>query len=146
MKTYDKIEEMLCDELDEIAKKHELTSSNLEIIDKAIDVIKDISVIREMAKYDSEGYSNDGYSGTYYDRYPYYMYEGDAPGNSYARGRGTYAKRDSMGRYSRDSHNDYSNEGYSRDTASELQRMMDNAKNDKEREALRHALSSMRNM
>ena len=38
---------------------------------------------------------------------------------------------------------DYSNEGYSRDAKSELQRMMDNAKTDQEREALRMAISSM---
>lgn len=142
MKTYDKIKTMLCDELDEIAKKNELTSSNLEVIYKAIDVIKDISVVEAMEQEYGEGYSNDnGYSNGYLDRYPYYMY--DDPGHSLARGRGTYAKRDSMGRYSRDSHMDYSNEGYSRDAKSELQRMMDNAKTDQEREALRMAISSM---
>lgn len=144
MKVYDKIEDMLCEELEEIAKKHELTSSNLEVIDKAIDVIKDISVIREMAK-SEEGYSNDGYSGGYYDRYPYYMYEGDGTGNSYARGRGSNARRDSMGRYSRESRGEYP-DGYSRDTASELQRIMETAKNEKEREALRQAISSMQRM
>ena len=123
MKTYEKIKDMLCDELDEITKKNELTSSNLEIIDKAIDIIKDIHTIDAM---ESEyGYSNDGYS----NRYPYYMYD---DGNSYAR------KRDSMGRYSRD--------GYSRDAASELQKMMENAKSDKERDALRQAISSMQRM
>lgn len=144
MKTYDKIKDMLCNELDEISKKNELTSNNLEIIYKAADIIKDITTIEAMERDYSGGYSKDGgYSNGYYERFPFYMYDGE--GNSYARGRGTYANRDSMGRYSRDSH-EYSNEGYSRDTASELQRMMDNAKSDKEREALRQALSTMQHM
>lgn len=147
MKAYDKIKDMLCDELDEIAKKKELTSSNLEVIYKSVDILKDIATINAMEQeygYSNDGYSQDGYSNGYYNRYPYYMY--DEPGNSYARGRTGNVKRDSMGRYSRDGHMDYSNDGYSRDTASELQRMMDNAKSDKEREALRQAISTMQHM
>jgi len=91
-------------------------------------------------EYGSEGYSN-GYSNGYYPRYPYYMYDGEM-GNSYARGRGANAKRDSMGRYSRD--DGYSmNDGYSRDTKEELRMMMDRAKDEREREALRKAYDSM---
>lgn len=150
MKVYEQIKEMLCDELEEIAKKKELTSSNLEVIDKAVDVIKDIDTITAMQE---AGYSNDGYSG-----YPY-MWEGSYEGGgSYARGRGRGANRDSRGRYSsdysRDSYDGYSrNEGYSRegysrgysgDTREELQMMMDRAKNDREREAIRKALDSMK--
>lgn len=150
MKTYDKIKDMLCDELDEIAKKNELTSSNLEVIDRAIDIIKDIHTIYAMeSEYPEDGYSRDGgYSNGYYGRYPYYMYDGEDMGNSFARGRGSNAKRDSMGRYSRDGYSqEYSrNDGYSRDTASELQRLMENAKNEKEREALRQAISTMQRM
>ena len=144
MRTYDKIKDMLCNELDEIAKKNELTSNNLEIIYKAADILKDLTSVEAMESEYSGGYSKDsGYSNGYYERFPFYMYEGE--GNSYARGRGTYAKRDSMGRYSRDSH-EYSNEGYSRDATSELQRMMENAKSEKEREALRQAISTMQHM
>ena len=144
MRTYDKIKDMLCNELDEIAKKNELTSNNLEVIYKAADILKDLTSVEAMEQEYTEGYSKDsGYSNGYYERFPFYMYDGE--GNSYARGRGTYAKRDSMGRYSRDSH-EYSNEGYSRDTASELQRIMENAKSDKEREALRQALSTMQHI
>ena len=142
MKTYDKIKDMLCDELDEIAKKNELTSANLDVIDKAIDIIKDIHTIYAMEEeYPPEGYSKDGgYSNGFYARYPYYMYDGEDMGNSYARGRTGNVKRDSMGRYSRDGHMD---DGYSRDAKSELQRMMESAKTDQEREALRMAISSM---
>ena len=141
MKIYDDIEEMLCDELSEIAKKKELTSSNLGVIDTAIDVLKDISTIRAMEQEYGEGYSNDGGdSNGYYARYPYYMY--DEPGASYARGRTGSVKRDSMGRYSRDGHMD----DYSRDAASELHRMMENAKTEQEKDALRQAIASMNKM
>lgn len=144
MKVYDRIKDMLCDELEEIAKKNELTSSSLDVIDKSIDIIKDISTIHAMEQeYGSsdEGYSRDGgYSG-YYRRMPYYMYDdGMTHDNSYARGRGTYAKRDSMGRYSSDGH---MYDGYSGDTKEELTRLMNTAQNDREREAIRKALDSM---
>ena len=86
MRVYEQIKDMLCDELEEIAKKKELTSSNLEIIDKAVDVIKDIDTINAM---NEAGYSNEGYSN--WGRNPYYMYD---DGSSYARGRN--ARRDSM--------------------------------------------------
>lgn len=137
MKVYEQIKDMLCDELEEIAKKKELTSSNLEIIDKAVDVIKDIDTITAM---NEAGYSNEGYSN--WGRNPYYMYD---DGSSYARGRN--ARRDSMGRYSRDeySRDGYSmNDGYSRDTKEELRMMMDRAKDEREREALRKAYDSMK--
>ena len=133
MKSYDKIKDMLCNELDEIAKKNELTSNNLEVIYKSIDVLKDISVINAM---NEEYPEHDGYSQGY-SRYPIYMYDNEGMGHSYAR------KRDSMGRYSRDGH---MNDDYSRDAESELHRMMENAKSDKEREALRQAISSMQRM
>ena len=143
MKVYDQIKDMLCDELEEIAKKKELTTNNLDIMYKAIDIVKDISTINAMEQeYPSEGYSRDGgYSQGYYGRMPYYMYDdGMAHDNSYARGRGANAKRDSMGRYS----NDYSRDGYLGDTREELQRLMNSAQNDRERDAIRRALDSMK--
>ena len=60
-------------------------------------------------------------------------------GNSYGRGRN--ARRDSMGRYSSEGRSyDYD---YSGDTKEELQRLMNSAQNDREREAIRKALDSM---
>ena len=95
-------------------------------MNKSIDIIKDIATIRAMEhEYPSDGYSRDpGYARDpgYYSRTPAYAYD---DGASYAR------RRDSMGRYSRD-------------TMDELRTMMDNAKNEKEREALRKAMDSMK--
>lgn len=142
MKVYDQIKDMLCDELEQIAKKKELTTNSLEVLYKGVDIIKDLATIRAMEQeYPEEGYSRDGgYSQGYYERIPYYMYDN---GSSYARGRN--AKRDSMGRYSSDGRSyDYSRDGYSGDTKEELQRLMNNAQNDREREAIRKALDSMR--
>ena len=102
-----KIKKMLCEELEDYAKQKSLSGSDLEMIHKLTDTIKNIDKIM-MLEDDDEGYS---------EMYPYYMH-----GSSYARGR--YAKRDSMGRYSRDNapYDDYSEErygrsGYSRDDA-----------------------------
>jgi len=135
MKVYNQIKEMLCDELEGIAKKKELTTSSLEVIDKAIDIVKDIATIEAMEQ--EYGYSEDGYSGGYYGRMPYYMY--DDMGSSYSRGRGSNARRDSMGRYS----NEGRSYDYSGDTREELQRLMNSTQNDREREAIRKALDSM---
>lgn len=144
MKVYDRIKDMLCDELEEIAKKGELTSNNLEVIDKSIDIIKDIATIHAMEEeYPTEGYSKDGgYSQGYYGRMPYYMYDDGMPhdDHSYARGRGSDARRDSMGRYSSMGR---SYDGYSGDTKEELTRLMNTAQNDREREAIRAALDKM---
>jgi hypothetical protein len=147
MKVYDQIKDMLCDELEEIAKKKELTTNSLEVLYKGVDILKDISTIKAMEQeYPEEGYSRDGgYSQGYYGRMPYYMYDDGmsmSNGNSYARGRGRYANRDSMGRYS--SEGDHSREVYSRDgMKEELRMMMDRARTDKEREAIRKAMDSM---
>ena len=73
MKVYDQIRDMLCDELEGIAKKKELTTNSLEVLYKGVDILKDISTIEAMEQ--EYGSSHDsGYSGGYYGRMPYYMY------------------------------------------------------------------------
>ena len=91
-----KIKEMLMNELYEYEEKAKrmpngkLSTQELEKIHKLTDTVKNIDKI-EMLE-DDEGYSEDGH----------YMGEGRIYGTSYARGRGRNARRDSMGRYSRD--------------------------------------------
>lgn len=75
-----RIKKMLCKELEEYADQNTLTVSDVEMIHKLTDTIKNLDKIEKL-----EG--DDGYSGHYDD------------GSSYAR---RYVKRDSMGRYSRD--------------------------------------------
>lgn len=150
MKVYEQIKDMLCDELEQIAKKKELTTNSLDVLYKGVDILKDITTINAMEQesggYSQEGYSRDGYSQGYYGRVPYYMYDdGMSRDNSYARGRGSNAQRDSRGRYSSEGYSrNYSNDGYSGDTREELQRIMNSAQNEREKEAIRKALDSMR--
>lgn len=159
MKVYYDIKDMLEKELGQIADKRELTSNNLEIMDKVVDIIKDIETICAMREAGEEGYS---------EMMPYYMYD---DGSSYARGRGRYAKRDSMGRYSseggysgrgsydggsydyRGSYDPYERgerRGYSREDSkehmvSELERMEQNATDEKQRNMIRNWRNQLQN-
>lgn len=102
-----KLKTRLCEELCAFAER-DISSSNLEMIDKLAHATKNIGKVIEMCEdeeYSNRGMSNDG---------------------SYARGRGRYAKRDAMGRYARDG--EMSNRGsydYSRDeeTIHEMRRI-----------------------
>ena len=146
MEYIEKIKKMLCKELDEYAQKSRISGTDLDMIWKLTDTVKNLDKI-EMLEEESGGYS---------ETYPYYM-----GGSSYARGRGRYAKRDSMGRYSSEdgsSYDDYSEEssyrggssyarggrGYSRDDAKDhmmnkLGEMMTSA-DEEQREILKDAM------
>ena len=97
----------LCGELmDELRKVNEkirkgggMSAGDLEAVDKLAHSIKSIKTTIAMMEADEDGYS--GYMPRWY---PYSYADGMGGnmggGNSYARGRGSNAKRDSMGRYS----------------------------------------------
>ena len=100
------LKEKLMKELNEYASQ-EMSAGSLEVIDKLSHAIKNICKIIESAEeegYSERGNSRDGYSRNYSRTGGRYAYEG-GQGGSYARGRN--ARRDSMGRYSREG-------GYSR--------------------------------
>ena len=118
IKSLETIREMLCYELDEIAEKNEMSAGTLDTVDKIAHAIKNIDKVM-----DSEyGYSNSR-DGDWY-----------AMGNY---GRGNSYRRDSMGRYSRR----YSRHG---DITERLEEMMNEAESEKEKEALRKAISMMK--
>ena len=95
MKRIEELRDMLCEELDNITEQGEITTGSLDIIDKLTHSIKSIDTIQAM----EDSYSNDrGYS-----RYDGSYNDGYSRRGSYARGRGSNARRDSMGRYSRGS-------------------------------------------
>ena len=139
MEYIEKIKKMLCKELDEYAMKQKLTGGDLDMIWKLTDTVKNLDKIEML----EDGDSYDGYSEM--REYPY------MGGSSYARGRGRYAKRDSMGRYSSDmgsSYDDYSearmDRRYSRDDAKDhmmnkLGEMMTSA-DEEQREILKDAM------
>ena len=133
MKVYHEIKEMLERELEQIADKRELTSSSLDVMDKVVDIIKDIETICAMREAEEDGYSH---------FYPYYMYDdGMMDGQSYARGRGRYAKRDSMGRYAseyRGMDGRYSREDSREHMISELDRMEREATDENQKSMIRN--------
>lgn len=124
MKSLETIREMLCYELDDITDKGEMSAGMLDTVDKIAHAIKNIDKVMES----EGGYSND------YSRDGNYSRNGEwyAMGNS---NRGNSYRRDSMGRYSRR----YSRDGA--DLKSRLEDLMSEAETDKEREAVRKALS-----
>lgn len=93
-----KLIDYICDELEELEKKAEkgkLTATEIQYMDTLAHAKKNLLKGEEMM---SEVYSmadDRSYRGSRSYRDPYMM-----SNNSYARGRGRNAKRDSMGRYS----------------------------------------------
>lgn len=141
MKHLEKLKEALCEELDKFAKSGDITVNSLEKIHKLTDTIKNIDKI--MVLEESEGYSEA--RGRTYMRGS--SYDDDVM-YSERRGRGRYAKRDSMGRYSSDGDSydgdEYSERrgrGYSRDEATDhIMRQLGNMMEDadpKQRETLK---------
>ena len=101
------LKETLCDELKEYSRKGKMSAGDLEVVDKLTHTIKNLDKIIEAyeeadyseARRGSRGSYEGGRSynnGMMYDDGRNYRIEG-----SYARGRRN-ARRDSMGRYSRD--------------------------------------------
>jgi hypothetical protein len=148
------LKDLLCAELEDYAEKGKksgkMSMGDLETVHKLTDTVKNILKIDTLS--DELGYSEDGH----------YMGEGRIYGTSYddgmhrdggysyARGR-RYAKRDSMGRYSRDDGMRYRGGmrgGYSREDGKhymmgELERLMDEASTPTEREALKKCMQAL---
>ena len=145
------LKDLLCAELEDYAEKGKtsgkMSTSDLDSIHKLTDTVKNILKIDMLE--DETGYSEDGtYMGEgriYGTSYDDEMRRGG--GYSYARGRGRYAKRDSMGRYSRDDgymRRDVRNmrDGYSRDEGKAY--MMEDAEKPAEKEALRRCMEALK--
>lgn len=141
MKALEKLRETLCEELDKVAKKNDMSAGDLEVTHKLTDTIKNIDKI--MMLEGEDGYSQNGYGqgNSYRGSYD--------SGNSYAN-RGKHYVR---GHYSRDGYSRadrYSRDGYSRDDGREsmmgrLHEMMQSASTDREREAIRRCMDEIEN-
>ena len=152
------LKDLLCSELEDYAENGKnsgkMSMGDLDSIHKLTDTVKNILKIDMLE--DESGYSEDGaYMGEgriYGTSYDDGMRRGG--GYSYARGRGRYAKRDSMGRYSRD--DGYMRrdgrgmrDGYSRDEGKaymmeQLEDMMEDAEKPAEKEALRRCMEALK--
>lgn len=127
IRALESLRDMLCEELEKIASKGEISVGTLDIVDKLAHTIKNIDKIMM-----SEDYSHAGG----------WEAEGHMRGNSYRR------SRDSMGRYSRD--DGYSSRGYSRNSDAEhmieqLEDMMKTAGGESEHMALKKAIGILKN-
>lgn len=145
------LKEKLCKELEEYGTK-ELSAGTLDVVDKLSHAIKNLDKIIE--NYDEE-YSGDMMGnrmmgGTSYarggnrggSRGGSYRGSYDGRGGSYARGRGSNARRDSMGRYS-------SERGYSRDgmeMADQLRDLMEDAPDEAIRKDIERLLRKVEQM
>ena len=149
MEYIEKIKKMLCKELDEYAMKSKISGSDLDMIWKLTDTVKNLDKI-EMLE-DEGGYSEARGRGRSYMHGSSYD---DDMMYSERRGRGRNARRDSMGRYSSEdgmSYDDYSearmDRRYSRDDAkdhmmSKLGSMMEDA-DPNEREVLKDCMRKL---
>ena len=164
------LKDLLCAELEDYAEKGKksgkMSMGDLESIHKLIDTVKNILKIDLMES--DEGYSEDGHymgEGRIYGT-SYESGYSERGGSSYARGRGRYARRDSMGRYSRDGGMSYDDDmsyarggrmgnrggmrgGYSRDDGKhymmeQLEEMMEEAEKPAEKEALRRCMDALK--
>lgn len=127
-----RLKEMLCDELDQYAKKGELTAGSLDIVDKLSHALKSITTIMAMEEADGE------YSGTY-RMYPRYMRDRDGMGGQTERGSSYARRRDSRGRYSRD----YS--GAMDEMVDQLKDMMDSAPDQSTRQDIQRLIKKFEN-
>ena len=145
------LKDLLCAELEDYAdkgkKSGKMSMGDLDSIHKLTDTVKNILKIDMLE--DETGYSEDGaYMGE--GRIYGTTYDGYDRGTSYARGRGRYAKRDSMGRYSRDDgYMRRMRDGYSRDDGKaymmeQLEDMMKDAEKPAEKEALRRCMEALK--
>ena len=160
------LKDLLCAELNDNAEKckrsGELSKADVEVIDTVLNSVKNIYKI-DKYKEETEGYSEDGHymgEGRIYGT-SYESGYSERGGSSYARGRGRYAKRDSMGRYSRDGGMSYDDDmsyarggrggnrgGYSREDGKhymmgERERLMEKASTHTEREALEKCMQTL---
>ena len=120
-KNFEKVKEMLCKEMDEIAKQGEISAGTLATVDTLAHAIKNIDKIIMCGE---GNYSNyDGYSRT----------GGDSYGGGWMA-RGGYGDSYKMPYYSRD-------EGRIVDR---LKAMMDEAHDDRERAAIRKAVDMLK--
>lgn len=117
---------MLCEELDELARKGDLGAGDLEIAHKLTDTIKNIDKIEML--------EDDGYSQRRYSR------DGDWEADM----RGTYGKVSSYAR--RGTHyvrGHYSRDGARDDMKRQLQEMLDNADDESIRKAIQRCMDAV---
>ena len=140
-----KLIEYTCDELKSLEKKvgngQQLSSAEVQYADMLAHLKKNLLKGEEMMdEMDEEGYSNRGYSNRGYSRV--YNDGTNSYNARYSRARGrTNARRDSMGRYSR---NGYSMEN--EPIMAELREMMNDTQDERIRQKIQNLIHEMESM
>lgn len=122
------LKDNLCEELEKYGKKQNLSAGDLEVVDKLSHTIKNLDKIIE--NYEEDGYSEERMGGNYSMR-----------GYSSANQR-----RDSRGRYSRESRDRNYSRRYSRDHGgfiSDLRELMEDAPDERTRTKLERFINEM---
>lgn len=127
MKDIHEIREMLMNELRNAAEGNSFTFDKLKVIDMLTHSIKSIDTIIAM---EESGYSNAYRGNSYNGSYAYNNRNGNSNGNSY------YNRRD----------NRYSRADEREGIIMRMEEMMDEASNDREREAIRKAVEQLKRM
>lgn len=137
MKEMEMLEDRAWEDIKQLLKKENITPSEWENISKVVCVLKEMKVMEGMDSYiDDEGYSQTGM--------PRMHYQPDLD-HSYARGRSM-----TTGRYiSRDAGSSYTGGGYSGHSIQDrmiarLEKMMDEASSEYERQQISEEISRMR--
>lgn len=143
-----KIYEIACDEIEELEKKANdkgLSASDLEYANKLAELKKNILKVSML---EDEGYSADddmSMNSMMRDNSRGYR---DGSNRSYARGRGRNARRDSMGRYSREYSRYSRDDGYSAsadELIEQLEDMKESAPDETTRKEITRLIEKMRN-
>lgn len=133
MRYIEDLKEMLCDELDKIASKGELTAGTLDTVQKLTHSLKSVETIMTMEGY-GDSYDDWSYEDGSYER-----------GGNRGGGRSNRRGRDSMGRYTNRSYarNGRSRRMYSGDDMEKITELMNEVDDPKVRQALQKALDKM---
>lgn len=135
------IDETMQEYEDKVARGGELSSKDVECLKDLAKTKMAILTNEAMENEGYDGYSRDGdMNGNYSSRGRMY-YDGGYSGR-YGRGRGSNAKRDSMGRYSS---RGYSYADAKEDMISELKELAKKAPDEKTRQELEHFANEMEN-
>ena len=127
---------------DKVARGGELSRSDVECIKDLAKTKMAILTNEAMENEVYDGYSRDGDMGGNYSNRGRMYYDGGYSGR-YGRGRGSNAKRDSMGRYSRGG---YSYDDAKDDMVKELRELMNDAPDEQTKKEFQRFISKMESM
>lgn len=127
---------------DKVARGGELSRSDVECIKDLAKTKMAILTNEAMENEVYDGYSRDGDMGGNYSNRGRMYYDGGYSGR-YGRGRGSNAKRDSMGRYSRGG---YSYDDAKDDIVKELRELMNDAPDEQTKKEFQRFISKMESM